>query len=70
MFLKGGKNNANKNTCEIGGGGKHKDKLGEIINDKHLPKGKVAFIVKMDTGEIEEFIFLDLEVQKIKEEKK
>jgi hypothetical protein len=49
------------------GGGKHKDKLGEIINDKHLPKGKVAFTVKMDNGEHVEFAFHEIHILEEKE---
>ncbi len=40
--------------------GEHKDKHGEIVKEIHLPKGKVAFTIKMDTGEHEQFAFHEI----------
>ena len=60
------KNNDNKNTSEVGGG-QHKDKKGEIVKEIRLPKGKIAFTVKMDNGELKEFAFHELHILEEKE---
>jgi hypothetical protein len=48
-------------------GGGHKDKKGKIIKETHLPKGKVAFTVQMDNGELKEFAFHEIHILKEKE---